>query len=80
MIPDTVLQVSDLKERQVLLYVALEEIEGPPLPWMVSSTKWLAGLVEKAEPILEMIVPRNQPQHPAQLLTNENTILENPDQ
>jgi putative permease len=57
MTPDTVLQISDLKERQARLYVALDEMEGPPLPLIVSSMERLAGLLEKAEPILEATVP-----------------------
>ncbi len=57
---DTSLQVSDLKERQARLYVALEEMEGPPLPLIVSSMERLAGLLEKAEPILEATVSQEQ--------------------
>jgi predicted PurR-regulated permease PerM len=60
MTPDTSLQVSDLKERQARLYVALEEMEGPPLPLIVSSMERLAGLLEKAEPVLEATLPQEQ--------------------
>ena len=60
MTPDTSLQVSDLKERQARLYVALEEMEEPPLPLIVSSMERLASLIDKAEPILEAIVPQEQ--------------------
>ena len=60
MAPDTVLQVSDLKERQARLYVALDEMEGPPLPLIVSSMERLADLIDKAEPILEATVPQEQ--------------------
>jgi putative permease len=60
MTPDTSLQVSDLKERQARLYVALEEMDEPHLPLIVSSMERLAGLLDKAEPILEATVPRGQ--------------------
>ena len=60
MTPDTVVQVSDLKERQARLYAAMEEMEGPPPPLIVSSMERLAGLLEKAEPILEATVSREQ--------------------
>jgi putative permease len=58
--PDKSVKVSDLKERQARLYVALDEMEGPPLPLIVSSLERLAGLMEKAEPILEATVPGEQ--------------------
>jgi len=58
--PVTVFQISDLKERQARLYVALDEMEGPPLPLIVSSMERLAGLLDKAEPLLEATVPRGQ--------------------
>lgn len=60
MTPDTPLQVSDLKERQARLYVALNEMEGPPLPLIASSMERLAGLLEKAEPVLEATLPQEQ--------------------
>jgi putative permease len=60
MTQDTSLQFSDLKERQAHLYVALKEMEGPPLPLIVSSMERLAGLLEKAEPILEETLPQGQ--------------------
>jgi hypothetical protein len=74
MAPDTVLQVSDLKERQARLYVELEEIEGPPLPLIVSSMERLAGLLEKAEPILQATMPAGPPDlfHPTQTLARED--------
>jgi putative permease len=60
MAPDTVLQLSDLKVRQARLYTAMRAMEGPPLPLIVSSLERLAGLLDKAEPILEATVPREQ--------------------
>jgi putative permease len=58
--PDTSVQVSNLKERQARLYAAMSEMEEPPLPLMVSSMERLAGLLEKAEPLLEATVPQEQ--------------------
>jgi hypothetical protein len=74
MTPDTSLQVSDLKERQARLYVTLDEIEGPPLPLIVSSMERLAGLLEKAEPILQATMPTGPPDpfHPPQTLASED--------
>ena len=51
--PDTAVQVSGLKERQARLRLAIEEMEGPPPPLVVTSMERLAGLLKKAEPILQ---------------------------
>ena len=51
--PDTAVQISDLKERQARLRLTVEEMEGPPQPLVISSLERLAGLLEKAEPILQ---------------------------
>jgi hypothetical protein len=64
MTPDTELQVSDLKERQARIYVALDEMDGPPPPLIVSSMERLAGLLKKAGPILETTPPQ-EPAKPA---------------
>jgi hypothetical protein len=74
MTPDTVIQISDLKERQARLYVALDEIEGPPLPLIASSMERLANLLEKAEPILQTTMPAGPPDlfHPPQTLASED--------
>jgi putative permease len=72
--PDPAVQVSDLKERQARLRLAIEEMEGSPPPLVVSSMERLAGLLEKAEPILQTALP-DEPSnmfHPSQPLTNEN--------
>ena len=58
--PDPAVQVSDLKERQVRLRLAIEEMEGPPSPLVVSSMERLADLLEKAEPILQVSLPNEQ--------------------
>jgi len=56
--PETAVQVSDLKERQAKLRLLIEEMEGPPPPVVLSSMERLAGLLEKAEPILPAAVPK----------------------
>ena len=73
LVPDTAVQVSDLKERQARLRLAIEEMEGPPPPLVVSSMERLADLLEKAEPILPAALPPEAPNlfHPSQPLTNE---------
>jgi predicted PurR-regulated permease PerM len=58
--PATAVQVSDLKERQARLRLTIEEMEGPPPPLVVSSMERLAGLLEKAEPILQT-APSQEP-------------------
>jgi predicted PurR-regulated permease PerM len=59
--PDAALQVSDLKERQARLRLAIEEMEGPPPPLVLSSMERLAGLLEKAEPLLPEALPQVPP-------------------
>lgn len=51
--PATVVQVSDLKERQAQLRLVIGEMEGPPPPLVLSSMERLTGLLEKAEPVLQ---------------------------
>jgi hypothetical protein len=72
--PDTAVQVSDLKERQARLRLAIEEMEGPPPPLIVSSMERLAGLLEKAEPVLQSALPQEPTGlfHPPQPLPNED--------
>ena len=55
--PEKAVQVSDLKERQARLRLAIEEMEGSPPPLVVSSMERLAGLLEKAEPVLQKAPP-----------------------
>src|SRR5215211_2813731 len=62
--PDPAVQVSDLKERQARLRLAIEEMEGPPPPLVLSSMERLAGLLEKAEPILGAVLPAESPNLP----------------
>ena len=56
---ETAVQVSDLKERQARLRLIIDEMEGPPPPLVLSSMERLAGLLEKAEPLLPSAIPRN---------------------
>jgi predicted PurR-regulated permease PerM len=55
--PETVLHVSDLKERQALLQAKIDQMEGEPPPLVISSMERLTSLLEKAEPILETLPP-----------------------
>ena len=73
--PEAAVQISDLKERQTRLRLAIEEMEGSPPPLVASSMERLANLLEKAEPILQAALPHEQPPnlfHPSQPLTNED--------
>ena len=71
LVPDTAVQVSDLKERQARLQLAIEEMKGPPPPLVLSSMERLAGLLEKAEPVLQAALPAEPPDpfHPSQPVT-----------
>ena len=73
--PDTAIQVSDLKERQARLRPVIEAMEGPPPPLVISSMERLAGLLEKAEPILQAAPPQRPPDllHPSQPLSGKET-------
>ena len=73
--PDTAVLVSDLKERQARLRPVIEGMEGPPPLLVVSSMERLAGLLEKAEPILQAASPHPPTDlfHPSQLLSGEET-------
>ena len=66
--PDTAVQVSDLKERQARLRLDIEKMEGQPPPLVLSSMERLAGLLEKAEPILQAALPAEPSElfHPSQ--------------
>lgn len=72
--PDTAIQVSDLKERQAHLRLAMEELEGPPPPLVVSSMERLSDLLEKAESLLQDTLPTAPPDlfHRSQPLTGND--------
>lgn len=59
--PETAVQVSDLKERHARLRLVIEEMEGPPPPLVLSGMERLAGLLEKAEPVLQNALPPEPP-------------------
>lgn len=46
-------QISDLKDRQVRVWEAINEMDEPPMPLLTSSMESLTRLIEKAEPILQ---------------------------
>jgi putative permease len=50
-------QVSDLKERQEIVWAIIREMDEPPLPLLTSSMQRLTHLIVKAEPILEAALP-----------------------
>jgi hypothetical protein len=66
-------QVSDLKERQALLWAAIKAMDEPPLPLVTSSMERLTHLIEKAEPILQAALPAkpSEPFHSPQPITAE---------
>jgi hypothetical protein len=50
-------QVSDLKERQELVWANIKAMDEPPVPLLTSSMERLTRLIEKAEPILQAGLP-----------------------
>ncbi len=50
-------QISDLKERQALVWAAIKAMDEPHLPLVTSSMERLTHLMEKAEPILQAGLP-----------------------
>ena len=50
-------QVSDLKDRQARVWDLVKEMDEPPMAMVVSSMERLAQLINKAEPILESVIP-----------------------
>jgi hypothetical protein len=59
--PNAAVQISDLKDRQAHLHLAMEEMQGTPPPLVVSSMERLKGLLEKAEPVLQAALPPESP-------------------
>ena len=58
-----VVQVLDLKERHAHLWVVIKEMEEPPPPLVISSMERLANLLEKADPILPVVLPPDSTAH-----------------
>ena len=61
-------QVSDLKERQALVWATIKVMDEPPPPLVTSSMERLTHLIEKAEPVLQAALPaeRSEPLHSPQ--------------
>ena len=55
--PETVIHVSDLRERQAQIQADIDQMEGEPPPQVVSSMERLNSLLDKAGPILEPLPP-----------------------
>jgi putative permease len=66
-------QISDLKERQALVWAAINAMDEPRLPLVTSSMERLTLLIEKAEPILKASLPADPsvPLPSLQLVTAE---------
>jgi predicted PurR-regulated permease PerM len=66
-------QVSDLKERQALVWTTIKAMDEPPLPLVTSSMERLTHLIEKAEPVLQASLPaeRSESIHSPQPVTVE---------
>lgn len=54
-------QISDLKDRQMRLWAAIQEMKEPPPPLVVSSMERLTNLLARAEPILQVALPAGPP-------------------
>lgn len=67
-------QVSDLKDRQTRLWTIINNMEEQPPPLVFSSMERLTELIEKAEPIVQTVIPLEslEPFHPSQPITDEN--------
>jgi hypothetical protein len=59
----SVVQVSDLREREALVRATIKGMDHPPLPLVTNSMERLTGLIEKAEPVLQAALPaeRSEP-------------------
>jgi putative permease len=71
---ESVMQVSDLQERQAQLWAIIQSMEEEPPPLVINSMQKLATLLEKAEPVLPEVVPMEEPPtpfHPSQPVTRE---------
>jgi predicted PurR-regulated permease PerM len=66
-------QVSDLKERQALVWAMIKVMDAPPPPLVTSSMERLTHLIDKAEPVLQAALPaeRSEPFHSPRLITVE---------
>jgi putative permease len=72
---DSVIQVSDLQERQAHLWAIIQSMEEEPPPLVINSMQRLVTLLEKAEPVLPEVVPLEEspvPFHPSQPVGGED--------
>ena len=69
-------QISNLKERQANLWVAINGMDEPPPPLVISSMERLTDLLAKAEPLLPTPLPGEPSDlfHPPQPFTGEGEI------
>lgn len=67
-------QVSDLKERQKHLWTIIKNMEEQPPLLIISSMERLTELIEKADPIVQTVIPveSSEPFHPSQPVTSDN--------
>jgi len=66
-------QVSDLKERQALVWARIKVMDEPPPPLVTSSMERLTHLIDKAESVLQAALPaeRSEPFHSPRPITVE---------
>jgi len=62
MVAGAAIQVSDLKERQASVWDSIKAIDEPPNAMVKNSMERLTGLLEKAEPILQAVLPTDIPE------------------
>jgi len=68
-------QVSDLKERQALIWDTIRAMDEPPPALVASSMERLAQLIEKAEPVLQASLPASGlPTGPSEQLSSPQAI------
>jgi len=65
-VSESAAQISDLKERQALVWATIKGMDEPPPPLVTSSMERLSHLLEKAGPVL---AERSEPFHPSQPVT-----------
>jgi predicted PurR-regulated permease PerM len=62
MVAGAAIQVSDLKERQASVWDNIKAMDEPPNAMVKNSMERLTGLLEKAEPILQAVLPTDIPE------------------
>ncbi len=62
MVAGAAIQVSDLKERQASVWDSIKAMDEPPNAMVKNSMERLTGLLEKAEPILQAVLPTDIPE------------------